>query len=316
MASSKIINAIQVYNDSATSPKWLTGPVVKMYSEEVSTPNADELLDTVLQALRTLDESDFAETATSFSQPYTTYADPDLTTYDLPSVLVPPEVIELDGLSTDSGEEAQVKNEEWPEYFLRLFDNGASLRILLCPKIMLTPNRSPQIPKVNRKECARLLIEYSKWTIPGTFKPKPGGSVVLEPVPGKDWQLESTIVENILGAYLVLPESCHKSIYYIGVITELFKLSPSTIGPAVGKSICKLYSTLGDGLDVEVARRFAEWFAIHMSNFGFQWVWKEWIPDLSLSIQHPKHAFMRRALEFEIRLSYHDHSLVASKAAS
>jgi nuclear cap-binding protein subunit 1 len=39
----EIINAIQAYNDSATSPKWLTGPVVKMYSEEVSTPNADEV---------------------------------------------------------------------------------------------------------------------------------------------------------------------------------------------------------------------------------------------------------------------------------
>ncbi|KAJ7367816.1 MIF4G like-domain-containing protein [Mycena albidolilacea] len=307
----EIINAIQAYNDSATSPKWLTGPVVKMYSEEVSTPNADELLDTVLQALRTLDESDFAETATSFSQPYTTYADPDLTTYDLPSVLVPPEVIELDGLSTDSGEEAQVKKEEWPEYFLRLFDNditpdpktpaGYAVRAGLLDIL--------DIFEVNRKECARLLIEYSKWTIPGTFKPKPGGSVVPEPVPGKDWQLESTIVENVLGAYLVLPESCHKSIYYIGVITELCKLSPSTVGPAVGKSIRKLYSTLGDGLDVEVARRFAEWFAVHMSNFGFQWVWKEWIPDLSLSIQHPKRAFMRRALEFEIRLSYHDRIL-------
>ncbi|KAJ7895998.1 MIF4G like-domain-containing protein [Mycena olivaceomarginata] len=291
------------------APKWLTGPVVKMYSEEVSTPNADELLDTVFRALRTLDESDFAETATSFSQPYTTYADPDLTTYDLPSVLVPPEVIELDGLSTDSGEEAQVKKEEWPEYFLRLYDNDANPKTPAGYAVRAGLLDILDIFEVNRKECARLLIEYSKWTIPGTFKPKPGGSVVPEPVPGKDWQLESTIVENVLGAYLVLPESCHKSIYYIGVITELCKLAPSTVGPAVGKSIRKLYSTLGDGLDVEVARRFAEWFAVHMSNFGFQWVWKEWIPDLSLSIQHPKRAFMRRALEFEIRLSYHDRIL-------
>ncbi|KAJ7122918.1 MIF4G like-domain-containing protein [Mycena epipterygia] len=310
----EVINAIQAYNDTATSPKWLIGPIMKMYSEEGSSSNADELLDTVLQALRTLDESDFAETASSFCQPYASYEDPDLTTftpYNLPSVLVPPEVIELDGLSTDSGEDAQVKKEEWPEYFLRLFDND------------ITPD--PKTPagyavhtglfdildifEVNRKECARLLLEYPKWTIPGTFKPKPGGSVVPEPVPGKDWQLESTVIENVLGAFFVLPESSHKSIYYIGLITELCKLSPSTVGPAVGKSIRKLYSTLGEGLDVEVARRFAEWFAVHMSNFGFQWVWKEWIPDLSLAVQHPKRAFMRRALEFEIRLSYHDRIL-------
>ena len=43
--------------------------------------------------------------------------------FELPSVLVPPEVIELDSLSTDSGEDALVKKEEWAEYYLRLFDN-------------------------------------------------------------------------------------------------------------------------------------------------------------------------------------------------
>lgn len=82
--------------------------------------------------------------------------------------------------------------------------------------------------------------------------------------------------QTVLGAYLMLPESSKKSIYYIALITELCKLSPSTVGPAVGKSIRKLYTSLSDGLDVEAARRFAEWFAVHMSNFGFAWVWKEW----------------------------------------
>jgi nuclear cap-binding protein subunit 1 len=33
------------------------------------------------------------------------------------------------------------------------------------------------------------------------------------------------------------------------------------------------------------------------------------IPDLALTVQHPRRAFMRRALEFEIRLSYHDRIL-------
>ena len=85
-----------------------------------------------------------------------------------------------------------------------------------------------------------------------------------------------TRLQSVLGAYLILPESNKKSIYYIALITELCKLSPSTVGPAVGKSIRKLYTSLSEGLDVEAARRFAEWFAVHMSNFGFQWVWKEW----------------------------------------
>jgi nuclear cap-binding protein subunit 1 len=81
-------------------------------------------------ALQALDSSDFAESSTSFPQPYSNYPDLDPITsppFDLPSVLVPPEIIELDGLSTDAGEDAQVKKEEWPQYFQRLFD--ASVRI-------------------------------------------------------------------------------------------------------------------------------------------------------------------------------------------
>jgi hypothetical protein len=49
--------------------------------------------------------------------------------------------------------------------------------------------------EVNRKECARLLLEYPKWNLPGTFKPKPGVTALGDPVPEKDWQLESTIIE-------------------------------------------------------------------------------------------------------------------------
>ncbi|KAF8883427.1 MIF4G like-domain-containing protein [Infundibulicybe gibba] len=304
---SEIIEAIQAYNETTANPKWMVQPTIKIYADTVSIDNADELLDTLVNTLKTLDNSDFAETATSFPLPYTNLLELDTSSiipFDLPSVLVPPEVIELDGLSSDTGEDSQVKKEEWPEYFLRLFDNdatGYAVRTALLDIL--------DIFEVNRKECARLLLEYPKWNLPGTFKPKPGAPAASDPPPGTNWQLESTIIETVLGAFLILPESSHKSIYYIGLITELCKLSPSTVGPAVGKSIRKLYGSLAEGLDVEVARRFAEWFAVHMSNFGFQWVWKEWLPDLALDVQHPRRAFMRRALEFEIRLSYHDRIL-------
>ena len=120
----------------------------------------------------------------------------------------------------------------------------------------------------------------------------------------------------------LLPEPTHKPVYYMSLITELCKLQPSSVGPAVGKSIRKMYSLLSDGLDVAIADRLANWFSIHMSNFNFMWVWKEWygcywtlavlslisirIGDLNLCTQHPKRAFMRRAVEYEIRLSYYD----------
>ena len=95
----------------------------------------------------------------------------------------------------------------------------------------------------------------------------------------------------------------------------------------MGKAIRKLYPNLAEGLDVEIGCRFAEWFSTHMSNFGFLWLWKEWyvcgfnaqvrslyaqktrLPDLSLVLQHPKRAFIRRAIEYEVRLSYHDRIL-------
>ena len=83
-------------------------------------------------------------------------------------------------------------------------------------------------------------------------------------------------LQTILSALFLLPESTHKSIYYIALITELCKAQPQSVGPAVGKSIRKPYALLADGLDVEIAHRFAEWFAVHMSNFNFIWVWKKW----------------------------------------
>ncbi|EPQ59678.1 hypothetical protein GLOTRDRAFT_71322 [Gloeophyllum trabeum ATCC 11539] len=305
-----IINAIQIYIETTSAAKRLVQPIVHYHAESDTLENADELLETALAVLKTLNASDFAETANSYPQPYADL--PGLpegaAPFELPSVLVPPEIIELDGLAADTSEDAQVKKEEWPEYYIRLFDNevtpdpvspaGYAVRSALLDIV--------EIFEVNRKECARLLIEYPKWTLPGTFKPRPGTPAELqpEPAPGKNWQLESTLMEIVLGSLFVLPEATYKAIYYIGLITEICKLSPSTVGPAVGKSIRRLYASLADGLDVEVARRFAEWFAIHMSNFGFQWVWKEWVPDVSLTHQHPKRAFMRRAVEFEIRLAY------------
>lgn len=77
--------------------------------------------------LKTLNSSDFENISNSFPQPYTDLVRLTAAPFDLPSVLVPPEVIELDGLATDSSEDAQVKKEEWPEYYIALFDNDVRL---------------------------------------------------------------------------------------------------------------------------------------------------------------------------------------------
>ncbi|EJD00881.1 uncharacterized protein FOMMEDRAFT_157996 [Fomitiporia mediterranea MF3/22] len=305
----EIISAIQTYAETSSGSKLLASPLVKLHTESDAFEGTSELLDNAIAVLKSLDENDFSDCDSSFLKPYSVKSDDPAPYFDLPSVLVPPEAIELEsltGVAEDSA--AVVKNEEWPEYRIRTFANdmtadpttvlGYAVNVLISDVI--------DIFEVNRKECARFLFELPKWLPSGTFKPRPGVPSENGAASGPLWQLESCIMESILAKMLVLPRPLHRPMYYIALITELCKLQPSTTGPAVGKSIRKLYGYLVDGLDVAAAHRFTEWFATHMSNFGFQWVWKEWVPDLSLPSHHPKRNFIRRAIEIEIRLAYFD----------
>ncbi|KAH8102808.1 MIF4G like-domain-containing protein [Phellopilus nigrolimitatus] len=303
---SAIITAIQTYAEMSSGSKLLASPLVRLHSESDVFEGAAEILDSALEVLKVLDGSEFSDSTSSFVHPYTTKLEDFAPFFDLPSVLVPPEVIELESLTDGAEDNAQVpKNEEWPEYRIRLFDNDVSANPVSPLGYAVNTLLSDVIDifEVNRKECARILLEIPKWLPSGTFKARPGVPSEDGAASGPAWQLESCVMECILAKLLVLPRATHKSVYYIALITELCKLQPSTAGPAVGKSIRKLYNYLGDGLDVEAGHRFAEWFATHMSNFGFAWVWKEWIPDLSLTNHHPKRNFMRRAIEIEIRLA-------------
>jgi nuclear cap-binding protein subunit 1 len=56
-------------------------------------------------------------------------------------------------------------------------------------------------------ECARLLVEYPRWTVSGTFKPHPGDLAETSdhiPLPWRDWQLESTLIEVLFPFFLHL----------------------------------------------------------------------------------------------------------------
>jgi nuclear cap-binding protein subunit 1 len=82
-------------------------------------------LDTAIATLRDLSASDFAGTTDSFPQPFVGRVNlpADTAPFELPSVLVPPDVEEA-----DEGEEVgAVKKEEWAEYYVRLFDNDVRL---------------------------------------------------------------------------------------------------------------------------------------------------------------------------------------------
>lgn len=93
----------------------------------------------------------------------------------------------------------------------------------------------------------------------------------------------ASLLQSILASLLSLPSPKLPSAYYHSVLTELCRLSPQTVAPSLGKCVRKLYAGLGadvdDGfpvLEAEGVRRFAEWFATHLSNFGFMWGWADW----------------------------------------
>lgn len=166
-------------------------------AEPLYTENATELLDALLSSCKALLAAEFSESTVPFPRPYSTYTPLDIEAFVLPSVLVPPEAIEIEGLSNELEDNAPIKKEEWPEYFVELFDNDVTPDFSTPEGYVIRTDLLAivDIFEVNRKECARLLLEYPKWTLPGTFKPKPGAPVESDPVPGKDWQLESTVIE-------------------------------------------------------------------------------------------------------------------------
>jgi nuclear cap-binding protein subunit 1 len=73
-----------------------------------------------------------------------------------------------------------------------------------------------------------------------------------------------------------LPKSPHHVIYLTSVIRELCLANGAMMAPPVGLAMRNIFSDLGNGLDIEIARRTAEWFSVHLSNFAYQWMWKAW----------------------------------------
>lgn len=66
--------------------------------------------------------------------------------------------------------------------------------------------------EVNRKECARILLELPEWILPGTFRSKSintnsrddeDDEPIVEYPGGKDWILENLIVEVCLSFHFL-----------------------------------------------------------------------------------------------------------------
>ena len=76
--------------------------------------------------MKSLDSVDFSGDNKYVLQPYEKDDNSSFLPYfDLPSVLVPPEVVELENLTDGEGSSTVTqKNDDWPEYRLQLFDAG------------------------------------------------------------------------------------------------------------------------------------------------------------------------------------------------
>ncbi|WVQ78210.1 hypothetical protein IAT38_000293 [Cryptococcus sp. DSM 104549] len=299
-----LISKIQGYIiGRPNEPKVLADPLaVIITTDDVESRHSDSL-DDLLSALYELQAAKWETTKVLPNlEKVIPPADLLYEPYELAEPSMPPEMYEVDQGAVDV-EEGKIGS-------LRLFADdvvpppttvdGWVLRSLVLDII--------NIYEVNRKECARILLELRGNFSRGTFKPS--SQPADAPPPTSTWSLESLVISTLLSSMLTLPRSHHKLIYYSSVITELCKSSPNTVAPPVGRSVRKIFALLGsDGLDVEIAERVATWFAVHLSNFGFQWMWKEWVPELELPGTHPRRAFMRRMVELEVRLAYHDRIL-------
>ncbi|KAK4055782.1 Nuclear cap-binding protein subunit 1 [Microbotryomycetes sp. JL201] len=240
---------------------------------------------------------------------------------ELPQILVPPEMDEADAYRVVPPEvtSAGLRGDEGVGYGgvrlgVRLFDGDSvpasnDARGVLIRSLVFDVM---DIYETNRKEAAAVLLDLPSWIAPGTFKSLKGDD---ETEGTSQLVLEDIVVEAIFDSILSLPTQSLLPAYYHALLTELCRLSPSTVAPALGKCVRRVYKCLGEksgspgfpSLDAEGMRRFAEWFSVHLSNFGFQWPWKDWAPDMdSLESKHPKRAFVKRVIELEVRLSYFD----------
>lgn len=157
----------------------------------------------------------------------------------------------------------------------------------------------------NRNATARFLIDLDCYFSPGTFVKRATPFDRLKDVEGdrSTWKPEDVAVDAVFSQLFQLPSPEHKLVYYHSVLTESCKIAPAAIAPSLGRAIRYLYRHV-DEMDLELSYRLMDWFAHHLSNFGFTWKWTEWIDDVELSTLHPKKAFIQGSLDKEIRLSF------------
>lgn len=157
----------------------------------------------------------------------------------------------------------------------------------------------------NRKEVTRQLITLDLFFNPSMFA-QPGASLdtLVEYSPDKStWKVEDVAVEAVLSQFFELPQSGFPLVYYSSILIEACIMAPLATAPVLGRALRFIFTNVTT-LDAELIFRVVEWFAHHVSNFGFTWKWGEWTDSLQLPEYHPQQVFIRELLAKEVRLSY------------
>lgn len=137
----------------------------------------------------------------------------------------------------------------------------------------------------NRVATAKFLIDIDCYFTPHTFVKRATPFDRMRELSGEiqPWKPEDVAVDAVFSQLFQLPTAEHKLVYYHSVLTECCKIAPAAIAPSLGRAIRFLYHNL-ETMDLELSHRFLDWFAHHLSNFGFTWKWSEWYVDIRIPL--------------------------------
>lgn len=179
--------------------------------------------------------------------------DPALRT-ELPNVLIPPE----------NSFENKVDLKDMSKFTLQILEDDSIPSPSSFDGIILFSVLKDMINLYhrNRIDCAKILMDLPTFFPSKFFNNNNNNNNNVDEPYYRYYSLENCLISTILSEMFSLPQSKHPNLYYSSLITELCKLSPKTIAPALGKCLRKLYNLLGDGLDTEILIRLSEWFAV------------------------------------------------------
>jgi nuclear cap-binding protein subunit 1 len=149
-----------------------------------------------------------------------------------------------------------------------------------------------RIFSLNHKECSKLLL-------------KTDSLLNIDFIERQGIQIYEAIVEAIFSEMFRLPKTHERFVYYTTLIIDLCKESLDKIPSALGRSIKIIFKRL-QGMDIECVKRFSDFFAIHLSNFGFSWRWADWEFVLDQDRSSMQFVFVREALNKCVRLAFHE----------